>query len=75
MIFYEQDLEDPWSHNEGLIEIKDADVIEQIRKDLNISYRYTNDIAPFIVGTIVQGGFKRKLKMVRADYFSMLSIS
>ena len=35
-IFYEQDLADPWSQNEGLIEIKDQKVVEQIKEDLNI---------------------------------------
>ena len=75
LIFYEQDLEDPWSHNEGLIEIKDRSVVDKIKEDLNISFRYGTDIAPMIVGSVVMGGFKRKLKMMRADYYSMLCIS
>ena len=45
-----------------------------MRADLNISYRYDAEIAPIICGTVVNGGFKRKLRMVRADYFSMLSV-
>ena len=73
-IFYEQDLEDPWSHNEGLIEIKDRNLVDKIKEDLNISFRYDTDIAPIIVGSVVTGGFKRKLKMMRADYYSILSI-
>ena len=74
-IFYEQDLADPWSLNEGLIEIKDQKVVEQIKEDLNISYRYNTEIAPLIIGTVVAGGFKRKLRMIRADYYALLSIS
>ena len=31
MIFYEQDLEDPWSHNEGLIEITDPSLVQKIK--------------------------------------------
>jgi len=45
-----------------------------VRADLNISYRHDAEIAPIICGTVVNGGFKRKLRMVRADYFSMLSV-
>ena len=32
------------------------------------------DIAPFICGTVVNGGYSRKLRMLRADIFTMLSI-
>lgn len=32
------------------------------------------DIAPFVTGTVVKGGFSRKLKMVRADLFAALSV-
>lgn len=74
LIFYEQDRADPWSYNEDLIEIKDPKIVQQIKDDLNISFRYEKGIAPLVVGTVVTGGFKRKLKMVRADYFSLLSI-
>ena len=31
MIFYEQDLEDPWSLNEDLIEIKDSETVNKIK--------------------------------------------
>ena len=65
---------DPWSLNEDLIEMKDEGLVQQIKEDLNISFRYEKGIAPIIVGSVVTGGFKRKLKMVRADYFSLLSI-
>ena len=74
LIFYEQDMADPWSVNEDLIEMKDEGLVQQIKEDLNISFRYEKGIAPIIVGSVVTGGFKRKLKMVRADYFSLLSI-
>ena len=33
------------------------------------------DIAPFICGTVVNGGFSRKLRMLRADFYCMLSVS
>ena len=40
IIFYEQDLENPWSENEGLIEIVDDELVKQVKDDLNISFRY-----------------------------------
>jgi hypothetical protein len=33
-----------------------------------------NEIAPIICGTVVNGGFKRKLRMLRGDLFSMLAV-
>ena len=75
MIFYEQDLEDPWSHNEELLEVTDPKLVATIKSDLNISFRYEKEIAPVITGSVVTGGFKRKLRMIRADLFSLLSIS
>ena len=42
---------------------------------MNINYN-DDDIAPFICGTVVRnGGFKRKLKMLRADLYSVLAMS
>lgn len=32
------------------------------------------DVAPFITGSVIKGGYKRKLKMMRADLFAALSI-
>ena len=68
-------MEDPWSGNEGLIEVTDQEQVEQLKEDLNISFRCQHEIAPLIIGTVVTGGLKRKLRMVRADYFFMLSVS
>lgn len=31
--------------------------------------------APFILGSVIQGGFSRKLQMLRSEIFSVLSIS
>lgn len=75
MIFYEQDQNDPLSQNEGLIEITDPQQVQKIQEDLNISFRYDHEIAPIILGSVVTGGFKRKLRMMRADYFSVLSVA
>lgn len=73
MIFYEQEKDAP---NDDLIEIKDKKVIQEVRKTLNLTFKDTDDIAPFIVGSvIVYDGFQKKLKMMRADLFSLLSIS
>ena len=44
-------------------------------EDLNISFRYAHEVAPIVIGSVVTGGFKRKLRMIRADYFFMLSVS
>lgn len=35
-MFFEQDLEDPWSFNEELIEITELKVVEKIKADLNL---------------------------------------
>jgi len=73
MIFYDQEKEAP---NEDLIEIKDKKIVSEVRKNLNLTFKDTDDIAPFVVGTvIVYDGFQKKLKMMRADLFSLLSIS
>lgn len=32
-------------------------------------------ISPFILGSVVNGGFERKLRMLRADLWTLLSIS
>ena len=58
----------------GLKEIVEKDKIDLIKENLNINYN-DDDIAPFVCGTIVNGGFQRKLKMMRADLFSMLAVS
>jgi hypothetical protein len=69
MIFYDQLLS-----NEGLIEIHDTQTIETIKDELNLTYHEADEIAPVICGTVVNGGFHRKLRMLRADLFSMLAV-
>ena len=60
--------------NSGLQEIKNQDVLNKIKSILNLRKQDSEDIAPIICGTVVNGGFKRKLRMLRADMFSMLSV-
>ena len=62
-------------YNEELIEIKNSDVVKQIKQSLNLMAKETNDLNPIICGTVVNGGFNRKLRMMRADLFSGLAIS
>ena len=72
MIYYDQDKD---ARNSDLIEIKDEKIIKKVKNCLNFTYRDKSDIAPFIVGTVVNnGGFQRKLKMMRADLFTLLSV-
>lgn len=63
------------SNNEGLIEIKDKEIVTQIKEEMNLLPQDEQDIAPFICGTVVNGGFSRKLRMLRADIYCMLSVS
>jgi len=58
-----------------LIEIKDPAMIKKIKQNLNIKPSEAKDLAPLICGTLVNGGFKRKLRMLRADLFSGLAVS
>lgn len=51
----------------------DRATIERVKEELNLSFRERDDVAPFICGTVVEGGFTRKLKMLRCDMFMMLS--
>jgi hypothetical protein len=69
MIFYDQLIS-----NDGLIEIKDKAVVDQIKDELNLTYHEADEIAPVICGTVVNGGFNRKLRMLRADLFSLLTV-
>jgi len=52
-------------------------MISQIKEHLNLSRQDLADPndPPFICGTIINGGYTRKLKMMRADMFSLSSIS
>ena len=48
-------------------------IIEKVKQDLNLEDR-ADDYTPIICGSVVAGGFKRKLQMLRADLFAMLSV-
>ena len=66
MIFYDRTL---FSHNNGLVEIKDKDFIEIMRNEHNLNYGTYKTKTPVICGTIInksfgQKLFQRKLKML-----------
>jgi len=46
--------------NEELEEIKDPKIIENVGKNLNLNDQ-SNDYAPIICGSVIHGGFDRKL--------------
>ena len=60
--------------NSNLTEIMDGDIVRRIKEELNINFIELDGVAPFIGGSVSNGGFSRKLKMLRADIFSTLSI-
>lgn len=65
-VFYSQ------GENPGLTEIKDA---EAVRECMNLGFKEKDEIAPVIAGTVIlNGGFSKKLRMMRADLFTLLSI-
>ena len=69
-LFYDQEGE-----NRGLLEIKDPELLDQIKDNLNLNFNDEDEVTPFVCGTIVQGGaFVRKLRMLRCDMFSILSV-
>lgn len=75
IIFYQQfETDVAKSKNEGLTEITNKKVIDEIKEELNLLHGEEQDIAPFICGTVVNGSFSRKLRMLRADFFSLLSV-
>ena len=62
--------------NYDLQEITDPKIVEEIRTQLNIGEQdLDGNDTPFICGTIVNGGFSRKLKMVGGVMYSLLGIS
>jgi len=61
-------------YNQELIEVQDEKLVKQIRDELNLNFDEHEDCNPIICGSIVNGGFVRKLKMMRADLFSILSV-
>ena len=56
------------------MEIKDKKLIKQIKKSLGVAEGGNRDDIPYICGSIVNGGFSRKLKMLRHDLYSLLSV-
>ena len=73
MIYYTQDKKAP---NSDLIEITNKDDIETIVDCLNFNFRDQDDIAPYIVGSVcLNGGYSRKLKMLRGDLFGLLCVA
>ena len=71
MIFYEKG-----GKNEGLIEIKDPKVLDQIRSSMNYSESDLTDMnkPPFIIGSVSNHGYQRKLKMMSCQLFTLLSV-
>lgn len=59
--------------NEDLEEIKDPAIIAKVKHELNLEDG-ADEYTPIICGSVVVGGFKRKLQMLRADLFAMLSV-
>ena len=64
---------DKRADNSDLEEIKDPEIIAKVAANLNLEADH-DGYAPIICGSIVNGGFNRKLKMLRSDLFSLLSV-
>ena len=54
--------------------MSDPELVEEVKQCLNISFNERDEVGPIICGTVVAGGFGRKLRMLRCDFFSMLSL-
>ena len=79
MVFFKQAREGqrPADLNPEMKEVTNPELVTQIRDALNLSFKDKVDTAPYIVGTVVNDhprGFRRKLRMLRADIFTALSI-
>mmetsp|Transcript_34104 Transcript_34104/g.52386 ORF Transcript_34104/g.52386 Transcript_34104/m.52386 type:complete len:99 (-) Transcript_34104:1422-1718(-) len=78
MIFFEQrKFLSGVEHNKDLTEITDPNSVSLIQQYLNFGVMDKGETAPVIVGTVVNDrkrGFSRKLRMMRGDLFSMLSV-
>jgi hypothetical protein len=57
-----------------MVEIKDSKIILEVKKKLKLPEEI-DDYAPMICGSVVNGGFTRKLQMLRCDLFSLISVS
>ena len=60
--------------NDDLLEITDAKLILQVKESLKLNEK-CDDYVPIICGSVVSGGFTRKLQMLRNDLFSVLSVA
>ena len=62
--------------NKDLTEINDPAILDQIRCSLNLSPSDLTDMnkPPFILGTVSNHGYQRKLKMMPCHLFTLLSI-
>jgi hypothetical protein len=47
---------------------------KEVFMSLNLNIKDNRKIAPYILGTVVNGGFKRKLRMLKAEYLALLSV-
>ena len=72
-ICYDQSL-DPEA-NKDLKQIKDPKLICKIRKWMNLGICDEDRTTPYVCGTIVNGGFTRKLRMLRIDFYSFLLLT
>ena len=65
---------DKREQNAELDEIKDPETVSKIIEYLNLEDN-REDFTPIICGTVTDGGFTRKLQMMRGDLFSLLCVS
>ena len=64
--------------NEGLIEIKDKNFIDGLKKSINLSGAKVLgqlETTPYVIGSLVRPSYQRKLKMIRSELFALLAIS
>ena len=61
--------------NEDLIEIKDEPTLSKIEENLDMNLKDKFMVAPIILGSVCVGGFSRKLRMLHAGLFALLSVS
>jgi hypothetical protein len=65
---------DKFGDNTDLQEIKDPGIIRSVQQHLNLNDQ-SDEYAPIICGSVVDGGFERKLQMLRSDYYSLMSVA
>lgn len=61
--------------NASLKEIKDKQLVLKVKEALNLDILHRDNTTPFICGTVVNGGFSRKLKMLRLDFYALMVLS